>query len=79
MNQDAVGAFDAAPNLGQQVIDHVRRVNPHEPAKEATPLPRNSPLGRIPEPLCAVHADPHVPVRLFARDSSNIALDVRAG
>ena len=65
--------------LCQQLVDHVRRVNPHEPAKEATPLPRNSPLRRIPEPLCAVHTDPHVPVRLCVRDSGDIALDVRAG
>lgn len=65
--------------LGQQLVDHLRRVNPHEPAKEATPLPPNSPLRSIPEPLYAVHADPHVPVRLRARDSSDITPDVRAG
>jgi hypothetical protein len=34
--------------FGQQFVDHLRRVNPYEAAKEAAPLPLNSTLRRIP-------------------------------
>jgi hypothetical protein len=65
--------------FGQQFVDHLRRVDAHEPAKEAAPLPPNSTLCRIPEPLCTVRADPHVPVGFRTPDSIDIAPDVRAG
>jgi hypothetical protein len=32
----------------QQLLDHLRRIDSHEPAKRPTPLPPNNTLRRIP-------------------------------
>ena len=66
-------------DFGQQLVYHLRRVDPHEPAKETPPLPSNSTLGRIREPVHARDADPHMPLRLCTRNSGDVAPDVRLG
>jgi hypothetical protein len=63
----------------QQLLDHLRRIDSHEPAKRPTPLPPNDALRGIPQSLSAVQANPHVPIRLHARDASDIALNVGVG
>jgi hypothetical protein len=66
-------------DFGQQLVDHLRGVDPHEPAKEAPPLPSNGTLGRIREPVHAGDADPHMPLCLGTRNSGDVAPDVRLG
>jgi hypothetical protein len=63
----------------QQLLDHLRRVDSDEPAKQPTPLPPNDTLRRIPQSLSTVQANPYVPFRLHARDASDIALNVGVG
>jgi hypothetical protein len=65
--------------LGQQLLDHFRRIDSHESAKRAAPLPPNDTLRRIPQPLRTVQANPDVPLRFHARDASDIALNVGVG
>jgi hypothetical protein len=66
-------------DFGQQLVYHLRGVDPHEPAKEAPPLPSNCTLGRIREPVHAGDADPHMPLCLRTRNSSDVAPDIRLG
>jgi hypothetical protein len=66
-------------DFGQQLVYHLRGVDPHEPAKETPPLPSNSTLGRIREPVHARDADPYMPLRLRTRNSGDVAPDVRLG
>jgi hypothetical protein len=49
--------------VGQQLVDHLRNVDLHEPAKWAPPLPINRTPSRIREPERAVGTDPYVLVR----------------
>jgi hypothetical protein len=66
-------------DFGQQLVYYLRRVDPHEPAKETPPLPLDSTLRCIPEPLHAGDANPHVPLRLRTRSSGDVAPDLRLG
>jgi hypothetical protein len=66
-------------DFGQQLVDHLRGVDPHEPAKEAPTLPSNGKLGRIREPVHAGDADPHMPLCFRTRNSGDVAPDVRLG
>jgi len=55
------------------------RINPHQPPEKAAPFPANDSLRRITESLRTIQADPYVPVRLRARDASDMALNVGVG
>jgi hypothetical protein len=66
-------------DFSQQLLDHLRRVDSHQPAKRPTPLPPNDKLRRIPQSPSTVQANPYVPIRLHARDASDIALNVGVG
>jgi hypothetical protein len=63
--------------FGQQLVDHLRDIDPHEPAKGASPLPPNSVRGRIRNPERTVGTDPYMPVRANTPASGDIAADVR--
>jgi hypothetical protein len=62
--------------FGQQLV-HLRDVDPHEPAKGASPLPPNSVRGRIRNPERTVGTDPYVTVRANTPGSGDVAPDVR--
>jgi hypothetical protein len=61
----------------RQQLVHLRDVDPHEPAKGASPLPPNSVRGRIRNPERTVGTDPYVPVRANTPGSGDVAPDVR--
>jgi len=66
-------------NLSQKLVYLLRGIDPHEPAKQTAPLPSNSALRRIREPVHAESADPHVSLRLHARGPGDVAPDVHLG
>jgi hypothetical protein len=63
-------------DFSQQLLDHLHRINSHQTAKGAAPLPPMDTLRRITQSVRAAHANPHVLLRLHARDASDIALNV---
>jgi len=66
-------------DFGQQFVNRLGVVQPHEAAEGPTPLP---PIGLhrgICKPECAGDADPHVPFRLWIHSSSQVAPDIRIG
>jgi hypothetical protein len=63
--------------LGQQLVDHLRGVNPHKPAKEPAPLPPANLLRCSCESLRAGRTDPDMPVRLTAVKAGDVTRDVR--
>lgn len=66
-------------DLGEELVDLVREVDPHEAAERAAPLPVVASDRRVSEPLCAVDADPHVPFQVHVSRPVEVAADLRAG
>lgn len=65
------------PYFGDQFIDGLCGVEPHEAAEKTPPLPPNGVLGGIRQSECTTDADPHVPLPLWIHRSSHVAPDVR--
>ena len=66
-------------DFGEQFVDRLGVVQPHEAAEGPAPFP---PIGLhrgIRKPKCAADADPHVPFRLRIDSSSHVTPDIRVG
>jgi hypothetical protein len=63
--------------LREELIDHLWRVDTHEPAEETASFPATTPLCGICQALRTPGADTYMPVRLDARMTRDVVHDLR--